>query len=93
MRRTLMVAFSLAALAGCANTYDPGQRALGGGLLGGAGGAAVGGLAGGGKGALIGGGVGAAGGALAGAATTPQRPNYGYGSGYYPSSGYGYSRY
>jgi hypothetical protein len=88
MRRTLIM-LSFVALAGCANTYDPGQRALGGGLLGGAGGAAVGGLAGGGKGALIGGGVGAAGGALAGAATTPERPNYGY----YPSSGYGYSRY
>lgn len=79
MRRTLMVAaIALGALAGCSNPYDPGQRALGGGLIGGAGGAAIGGLAGGGTGALIGGGIGAAGGALAGAATTPAAPRYGY---------------
>ena len=67
-------------MAGCTNPYDPGQRAVGGGLIGGAGGAAIGGLAGGGTGALIGGGLGAAGGAIAGAATTPQPPppRYGY---------------
>jgi hypothetical protein len=73
MRKTLIL-LSLVGLAACSNPYDPGQRALGGGLLGGAGGAAIGGLAGGGKGALIGGGVGAAGGALAGATTTPEPP-------------------
>jgi hypothetical protein len=63
-------------LAACTDPYSPGQRAVGGGLLGAGAGAAVGGLAGGGRGAgtgaLIGGGVGAVGGAL----TTPQRPYY-----------------
>ena len=60
--------------------YSPGQRAVGGGVIGAGTGAAVGGLAGGGRGAatgaLVGGGVGAAGGAL----TTPERPypQYGY---------------
>ena len=65
MRRTLIiiaVALGASGVAGCTNPYDPGQRALGGGLIGGAGGAAIGGLAGGGTGALIGGGIGAAGG-------------------------------
>jgi hypothetical protein len=68
-------------LSACTDPYDPGQRAIGGGLFGAATGAAIGGIAGGGRGAatgaLIGGGVGA----LGGAATTP---------GYY---GYGYNRY
>lgn len=58
-------------LAGCGNPYDPGQRALGGGLLGAGAGALVGSAVGGGPaaatGALIGGGLGAVG----GAATTP----------------------
>jgi len=65
------------AIAACTDPYSPGQRAVGGGLLGAGAGAAIGGLAGGGRGAgtgaLIGGGVGAVGGAL----TTPQRPYYG----------------
>ena len=84
MRKSLIIV-AVALLAGCSNPYDPGQRALGGGLIGGAGGAAIGGLAGGGTGALIGGGVGAAGGALAGAATTPEprRGMYSSGSGSY----------
>jgi hypothetical protein len=64
------------ASAACTDPYSPGQRAVGGGLLGAGAGAAIGGLAGGGRGAgtgaLIGGGVGAVGGAL----TTPQRPYY-----------------
>ncbi len=63
-------------LAGCGSPYNSGDRALSGGLIGGAGGAAIGGLAGGGKGALIGGGVGALGGAAVGAATTPSPPRY-----------------
>jgi len=78
----LCTALSLTA---CTDPYSPGQRAVGGGVLGAGAGAAVGGLAGGGRGAatgaLIGGGVGAAGGAL----TTPQRPyepQYGYYRGY-----------
>ena len=62
------------ALSACTDPYDPGQRAIGGGLLGAGTGAAIGGLAGGGRGAaagaLIGGGVGAVGGAV----TTPRPP-------------------
>jgi hypothetical protein len=53
----------------------PGERAVGGALIGGAAGAAVGGLATGrASGALVGAGIGAAGGAIVGAATTPQNP-------------------
>jgi len=63
-------------ISACTDPYSPGQRAVGGGLLGAGAGAAIGGLAGGGRGAatgaLIGGGVGAVG----GAATTPTRPGY-----------------
>jgi hypothetical protein len=60
----------LLGLAGC-NPYDPGQRAVGGGLIGAGAGAAIGAAAGGnaGTGALIGGGLGA----IGGAATTPSR--------------------
>ena len=76
------------AVSGCTNPYDPGQRAVGGALLGAGTGAAIGGIAGGGKGAGIG--------ALGGAATTPSPPppSYGYGyappppAGYYPQPGY-----
>jgi hypothetical protein len=63
-------------LAGCTDPYDPGQRAVGGGLIGAGAGAAIGGLAGGGRGALAGGLVGGAVGAVGGAATTPQQPRY-----------------
>ena len=63
-------------LAGCTNPYDPGQRAIGGGLLGAGAGAAIGGIAGGGGGAAIGAGVGGALGAITGAATTPPPPRY-----------------
>ncbi len=62
------------ALAGCTNPYDPGQRAVGGGLLGAGTGAAIGGLAGGGRGAAAGALIGGAVGAVGGAATTPQQP-------------------
>ena len=70
-------------LSACTDPYDPGRRAIGGGLFGAATGAAIGGIAGGGRGAatgaLIGGGVGA----LGGAATTPGYYGYDYnGSGY-----------
>lgn len=81
MRKMLLVAATGLCLSACGSPYNTGDRALSGGLIGGAGGAAVGGLAGGGKGALIGGGLGAAGGAAVGAATTPS-PRYGaYSSG------------
>jgi hypothetical protein len=56
-------------LGACTNPYDPGQRAVGGGLLGAGAGAAIGGLAGGGRGAAIG--------ALAGGALGAA-PGYGY---------------
>lgn len=78
MRKILFAGISMLCLLGGCDPYSPGQRAVGGGVLGAGAGAAVGSLAGGhaGTGALIGGGVGAAGGAL----TTPQRPTYGYSS-------------
>jgi len=69
-------------LSACTDPYDPGQRAVGGGLLGAGAGAAIGGLAGGGRGALAGGLIGGAVGAVGGAATTPQ-PGY-----YHPQPGY-----
>ncbi|GAA4503742.1 cell envelope biogenesis protein OmpA [Gluconacetobacter tumulicola] len=69
-------------LAACSNPYDPGQRALGGGLIGAGGGAAIGALAGGGRGAAIGALAGGAVGAATGAATTPNRPQQ-----YYPPPG------
>jgi hypothetical protein len=62
------------ALSACTDPYDPGQRALGGGLMGAGAGAAIGGLAGGGRGAAAGALIGGAVGAVGGAATTPQRP-------------------
>ena len=62
------------ALSGCTDPYDPGQRAVGGGLLGAGGGAALGAIAGGGRGAAIGALAGGALGAVGGAATTPNRP-------------------
>jgi hypothetical protein len=60
------------ALSGC-DPYSPGQRAVGGGLLGAGGGALLGGIAGGGTGAGIGALAGGALGAVGGAATTPNR--------------------
>ena len=63
IRPVSMSVGALLSLAACTNPYDPGQRALGGGLIGAGTGAAIGGLAGGGRGAatgaLIGGAVGA----------------------------------
>jgi len=66
----------LLGLSGCTNPYDPGQRALGGGLIGAGAGAAIGGAAGGGPGAAIGAATGGAVGAITGAATTPPPPRY-----------------
>src|SRR6478752_1146663 len=54
--------------------YDPGQRAVGGGLIGAGAGALIGGAAAGGTGAAIGAATGGALGAITGAATTPPPP-------------------
>lgn len=89
MRWTLLIVVTTLCLAGCGSPYNSGDRALSGGLIGGAGGAAIGGLAGGGKGALIGGGAGALGGAAIGAATTPS-PRYNSYSSSYGGGGYAY---
>ena len=64
----------LLAAAAHADPYNPGERALGGGLLGAGTGAVIGAIAGGGRGAGIGAAVGGGLGAVAGAATTPARP-------------------
>ena len=61
-------------LSACTNPYDPGQRAVGGGLVGAGAGAAIGAAAGGGAGAATGAAVGGALGAITGAATTPPPP-------------------
>jgi hypothetical protein len=76
-RRTLTpvaAALGLAlALSACTDPNDPGQRAVGGGLIGAGAGAAIGGLAGGGTGAAIGALTGGAVGAGTGYITTPRR--------------------
>ncbi len=59
------------AVSACTNPYDPGQRALGGGLIGAGAGAAIGGAVGGWQGAGIGALVGGAAGAVTGVVTTP----------------------
>jgi hypothetical protein len=63
----------LSGVSGCTDPYDPGQRAVGGGLIGAGAGAALGAIAGGGHGAAIGAIAGGAVGAVTGAATTPPR--------------------
>ena len=78
----LTVAMGLTA---CNNPYDPGQRAVGGAVLGAGTGAAIGAVAGGGRGAAIGALAGGAIGAVGGAATTPPGPYYhATQPGYYP---------
>ena len=77
MNRLIALGFAAAlvvGLAGCTNPYDPGQRAVGGGLLGAGAGAAIGGAVGGGHGAALGAAIGGATGAVTGAATTPPPP-------------------
>ena len=81
--RIALVAAALATLAGCTNTYDPTQRALGGGAIGAAAGAGLGGIAGGTGGAVTGALLGGAVGALGGIATTPHRDNGGSSQGQY----------
>lgn len=84
MKRLLFGALLSAALSlsGC---YTPGERAVGGGIIGGLGGAGIGALASGGLAGptLATAAIGAAGGALIGAATAPtpryyRRPRYDY---------------
>lgn len=79
-------------LSACTNPYDPGQRAVGGGLLGAGAGAALGGIAGGGRGAAIGALAGGAIGAAGGVATTPvaSQPYYQQQAPAYRRSLYGY---
>jgi hypothetical protein len=70
MRKVMTAGVLVLTLAvGACNT--PGERAVGGGLLGAGAGALVGAAAGGPRGAAIGAGVGAATGAIVGAATAP----------------------
>lgn len=79
--KPIITAFGLSALlalGACNNPYDPGQRALGGGLIGAGAGAAIGGIAGGGRGAAIGALSGGALGAATGALTTPPPPQQFY---------------
>jgi hypothetical protein len=70
----ILALVALLGLGACTNPYDPGQRAVGGGLIGAGAGAAIGGLAGGGQGAALGALIGGGVGALGGVATTPQQP-------------------
>ena len=65
-------------LSTCTNRYDPAQRAIGGGLIGAGGGAAIGAAAAGGHGAALGAAVGGTVGALGGLLTTPPPPRYRY---------------
>src|SRR5579863_539705 len=84
-RATLSGAAALAlllGLAGCTNPYDPGQRAIGGALLGAGTGAAIGAAAAGGHGAALGAAIGGAVGLLGGVATTPPP------AAYYPPQAY-----
>jgi osmotically inducible lipoprotein OsmB len=67
-----IVSTLLIAAGGLTACNSPGERAVGGALIGGGSGALVGGALGGRRGALAGAGIGAAGGAIVGAATTPQ---------------------
>jgi hypothetical protein len=71
---TVIGAGLLLATEASADPYNPGERAITGGLLGAGTGAVIGAIAGGGHGAGIGALVGGGLGAATGAATTPTRP-------------------
>lgn len=78
MKKALIFAAMALSLAAC-NSNNPGDRAVGGALIGAGAGALVGGLASGtAGGALVGGAIGAAGGAMVGAATAPNCRYYTY---------------
>jgi osmotically inducible lipoprotein OsmB len=73
MLKTIAIASTLIIVAGGLTACNsPGERAVGGAVIGGGSGALIGGALGGRRGALAGAGIGAAGGAIVGAATTPQ---------------------
>lgn len=83
MKKVLAIVAIAGSLAAC-NSRDPGDRALGGALIGAGTGAVVGGLATGRTGgALAGAAIGGAGGAIIGASTAPRtryvERDYGYG--------------
>jgi len=71
MKKFLSVAAAGALALSVSACNTPGERAAGGAVIGGLGGAAVGAAVGGGRGALVGAAVGAAGGAVIGAGTAP----------------------
>jgi osmotically inducible lipoprotein OsmB len=76
MKKTLINILAVTIIAGGVSAcYSPGDRAVGGAVLGGASGALIGGALGGGRGALLGGGIGVASGAIIGA-NTRARPVY-----------------
>jgi hypothetical protein len=77
VKKTIVIAAILTASLPLYGCYTPGERALGGGMIGGLGGAGIGALASGGMAGptLAAAAVGAAGGALVGAATAPT-PRY-----------------
>jgi osmotically inducible lipoprotein OsmB len=73
MKKFIAIAAVIVTAAGLSACNSPGERAVGGALIGGAAGALVGGaVTGRGRGALVGGAIGAAGGAIVGASTAPQ---------------------
>ena len=77
MKKTLILPGTIVLMLGmaaCTNPYDPGQRAIGGGLIGAGTGAAIGGAADGGAGAAIGAVTGGAVGAITGAISIPSPP-------------------
>lgn len=78
-KKAVILAAAIAACLPLYGCYTPGERALGGGIIGGLGGAGIGALASGGMAGptLAASAIGAAGGALIGAATAP-RPHYHY---------------
>ncbi len=76
-RTSMIAALAVAAAVGLGGCQSPGERAVGGALIGGGSGALIGGALGGRRGALTGAAIGGVGGAIAGAATTPE-PAYGY---------------
>jgi hypothetical protein len=71
---TVIGAGLLLTAAASADPYNPGERAIGGGLVGAGTGAIIGAIAGGGHGAGVGAAFGGGLGAIVGAATTPARP-------------------